>query len=81
MAVLVVQHNKVDKKVVKRSLAALRKVQPNVLGAVLNSVDIKTKGYYYYYHQQEKADRKATDGRKGRPGRPVPAASPDASLV
>ena len=80
MAVLVIQHNKVDKKVVKRSLAALRKVQPNVLGAVLNSVDIKTKGYYYYYHRQEKADRNA-DGRKGRPGRPVPAASPDASLV
>ncbi len=81
MAVLVIQHNKVDKKTVKRSLAALRKVQPNVLGAVLNAVDIKTKGYYYYYHQQD-ADRKAlADGRKGRPGRPAPATSPDASLV
>jgi capsular exopolysaccharide synthesis family protein len=81
MAVLVVQHNKVDKKVVKRSLAALRKVQPNVLGAVLNAVDIKTKGYYYYY-QQEQADRKAAaNGRKTRPGRPLPAGSPDASVV
>ena len=30
--VLVVQHNKVDKKLVKRSVAALRKVTPNLLG-------------------------------------------------
>jgi capsular exopolysaccharide synthesis family protein len=83
MAVLVIQHNKVDKKVVKRSLAALRKVQPNVLGAVLNAVDIKTKGYYYYYYQQHK-DKKpaAVDARKGRPTRPaLPTVSPDASLV
>jgi capsular exopolysaccharide synthesis family protein len=83
MAVLVIQHNKVDKKVVKRSLAALRKVQPNVLGAVLNAVDIKTKGYYYYYYQQHKEKRPAAaDARKGRPSRPaIPTGSPDASLV
>jgi polysaccharide biosynthesis transport protein len=82
MAVLVIQHNKVDKKVVKRSLAALRKVQPNVLGAVLNAVDIKTKGYYYYYYQQQK-DKKpaAAEARKGRPSRPISTVSPDASLV
>jgi len=83
MAVLVIQHNKVDKKVVKRSLAALRKVQPNVLGAVLNAVDIKTKGYHYYYYQQQK-DRKpaGAEVRKGRPSRPaIPTVSPDASLI
>ena len=82
MAVLVIQHNKVDKKVVKRSLAALRKVQPNVLGAVLNAVDIKTKGYYYYYYQQNK-DKKpaAAEARKGRPSRPISTVSPDASLI
>jgi capsular exopolysaccharide synthesis family protein len=80
-AVLVIQHNKVDKKVVKRSLAALRKVQPNVLGAVLNAVDIKSKGYYYYYPQQAEKKSPAGDARKGRPSRPVPTASPDASLV
>ncbi len=39
--VLVVQHNKVDKKLVKRSVAALRKATPNVLGAVLNVVDVR----------------------------------------
>ena len=82
MAVLVIQHNKVDKKVVKRSLAALRKVQPNVLGAVLNAVDIKTKGYYYYYYQQQKDQKPGADARKGRAARPaVPTVSPDASLT
>lgn len=83
MAVLVIQHNKVDKKVVKRSLAALRKVQPNVLGAVLNAVDIKTKGYHYYYYQQQKDKKPAgAEVRKGRPSRPaIPTVSPDASLI
>ncbi|HSD28821.1 MAG TPA: polysaccharide biosynthesis tyrosine autokinase, partial [Vicinamibacteria bacterium] len=43
--VLVVQQNKVDRAMVKRALAALRKVTPNVVGAVLNAVDVKAKGY------------------------------------
>jgi capsular exopolysaccharide synthesis family protein len=82
MAVLVIQHNKVDKKVVKRSLAALRKAQPNVLGAVLNGVDIKTKGYYAYYYQQHKDKRPAAaEPRRGRPSRPISTVSPDASLI
>ena len=46
--VLVVQQNKVDRAMVKRALGALRKVTPNVIGAVLNAVDVKTKGYYGY---------------------------------
>ena len=48
--VYVVEHNKVDKKLIKRNVGALRKVTPNVLGAVLNAVDMKAKGYYYYYY-------------------------------
>jgi hypothetical protein len=53
-----------------------------VLGAVLNAVDIKTKGYYYYYYQQNK-DKKpaAAEARKGRPSRPISTVSPDASLI
>jgi capsular exopolysaccharide synthesis family protein len=46
--VLVVQQNKVDRATVKRALAALRKVTPTVVGAVLNAVDVKSKGYYGY---------------------------------
>jgi succinoglycan biosynthesis transport protein ExoP len=61
--VLVIQHDKVDKKVVKRSLLALRKATDNVLGAVLNAVDVKTRGHYYYYYQ---TPAKETPNR-GRP--------------
>lgn len=50
LTVMVVRHNKVDKKLVKRSLQALRRVTPNVLGAVFNAVDTKARNYYYYYH-------------------------------
>ncbi len=47
-AVFVVQQNKVDRRVVKRALAALRKATPNVLGVVLNAVDVRLHGYYGY---------------------------------
>ncbi len=53
MVVVVVQHNKIDKKLIKRSVAALRKVTPNILGAVLNAVDVKAQGYYYYYYHHD----------------------------
>lgn len=67
MAVVVVQHNKVDRKVIRRSVQALRKATDNVLGAVLNAVDMKAKGYYYYYYQH------ATGSEKTGP-KPVAAA-------
>jgi capsular exopolysaccharide synthesis family protein len=51
--VLVVQHNKVDKKLVKRSVAALRKATPNLLGVVLNVVDVRARSYHYYYYPQK----------------------------
>ena len=52
----VVQYNHADKKLIRRSLTALRKVTDSVLGVVLNSVNVKAKGYYYYYypHDMEK---------------------------
>ena len=65
LVVYVVEHNNVDKKVIKRNVAALRKVTPNVLGAVLNSVDIKAKGYYYYYYPH-------APGIESRPAKPRP---------
>jgi capsular exopolysaccharide synthesis family protein len=64
MVVMVVQHNKVDKKIVKRNVAILRKVSPNVLGVVLNAMDVKTQGYYYYYYQHQEG---AAPGRKPAP--------------
>jgi polysaccharide biosynthesis transport protein len=73
--VLVVQHNKVDKKLVKRSVAALRKATPNVLGAVLNVVDVRGRSYqYYYYPQRDGAPEgrsKAPAPGEGRAGKPA----------
>jgi capsular exopolysaccharide synthesis family protein len=70
MVVMVVQHDKVDKKLVKRSLAALRKATDNLLGFVLNAVDIKTQAYHYYYYDHEGT---GAEGHK-RGSRPAVAA-------
>jgi capsular exopolysaccharide synthesis family protein len=68
-AVLVIQHNKVDKRLVKRSVAALRKATPNLLGAVLNVVDVRARSYHYYYYPQR-------DGARGRPQPSPPGEGP-----
>jgi capsular exopolysaccharide synthesis family protein len=71
LTLFVIQHNKVDKKLIRRSLAALRKVTPSLLGVVLNAVDITAKGsyYYYYYHHHYYRDEEApaAKGRKTGP--------------
>jgi succinoglycan biosynthesis transport protein ExoP len=80
--VLVVQQNKVDRAMVKRALGALRKVTPNVVGAVLNAVDVKTKGYYgyqYYGSRRERQEKSAARGPSAR--RPRPEAAPPAAEV
>jgi capsular exopolysaccharide synthesis family protein len=71
LAVLVVQHNKVDKKLVKRTVTALRKATPNLLGAVLNAVDVKSKGYYYYYYHQEDSGGTNSKTKAGPVAAPV----------
>jgi capsular exopolysaccharide synthesis family protein len=63
--VMVVQHNKADKKLVRRTVTSLRRSGANVLGAVLNVVDLsKAHGYYYYYYQQDAEAR----AKKAEPG-------------
>jgi succinoglycan biosynthesis transport protein ExoP len=49
----VVQYNTADKKLIRRNLSALRKVTDTVLGVVLNSVNVRAKGYYYYYYPHD----------------------------
>ena len=81
--VLVVQQNKVDRAMVKRALGALRKVTPNVVGAVLNSVDVKTKGYYgyqYYGSRKEHQEKSAARGPSARGPRPE-SAPPEAEVT
>ena len=63
LAVYVVQHNKVDKKAIKRSIIALQKVTPNLIGVVINALDTRTRGYYYYYYEDQR-----TTGEIRRPG-------------
>jgi polysaccharide biosynthesis transport protein len=77
VVVYVVQHNKVDKKLVKRSVDALRKATDNLLGAVLNSVDVQAKGYYYYYYQQDTGTSGKSARTSAAPGKggPVPMAA------
>ena len=72
LAVYIVQHNKIDKKAIKRSIQALQKATPNLVGVVINALDAKTRGYYYYYYHQ---DHKAS-GEVRRPG-----AVPEGSLA
>jgi hypothetical protein len=67
---------------VKRALGALRKVTPSVVGAVLNAVDVKTKGYYgyqYYGSRKERQERSAARGPAAR--RPRSEAAPPATEV
>jgi len=78
--VLVIQHDKVDKKLVKRSVAALRKATPNLLGAVLNVVDVRARRYQYYYYPQSDAATPAGPrppaaggGSAGKPPAPTEA--------
>jgi capsular exopolysaccharide synthesis family protein len=79
-AVLVIQHDKVDKKIVKRSLLALRRATSHVLGAVLNAVDVKTRDSYYYYYQNEAREAAGPD-RSGAPKEAAGAEAEDATLV
>ena len=61
---LVVQHNKVDKRLVKRSVIALHKATPHLLGAVLNVVELRTQSYQYYYYPQRDASPEEPPGEK-----------------
>ena len=71
---LVVQHNKVDRVLAKRAVAALRKVAPSLLGAVLNAIDVEASGYYGYAYDSGRL----ASGHGGRSA-PPPAAAGEAS--
>jgi succinoglycan biosynthesis transport protein ExoP len=60
---LVIQHNKVDKRLIKRQVTSLRRATPNLLGAVINDIDIQAKGYYYYYYPRKGGGR-ASDSKQ-----------------
>ena len=58
----------VDKRLIKRTVAALRKVTPHLLGAVFNMVDVHARGYGYYgygYYSAHEGDDAPTKKEKG----------------
>jgi capsular exopolysaccharide synthesis family protein len=71
MVALVIKHNENDRDLIRRCLSNLRKVNPNVIGAVLNNVDLERshyKDYYYvgYYYYGESGGKKSkTTGPRG----------------
>jgi capsular exopolysaccharide synthesis family protein len=79
--VLVVQQNKVDRAMVKRALGALRKVTPSVIGAVLNAVDVKTKGYYGYQYYGSRTHRAEKGAARGPAAAPPEAEVTDAPII
>jgi Mrp family chromosome partitioning ATPase len=69
MVVFVVKHNSNDKELIRRSVQNVRRVNPNVIGAVLNNVNLDRshyKDYYYvgYYSYGEESDSKSRGRRK-----------------
>ena len=63
MVAFVVKHNENDKEIIRRCVTNVRRVNSNVIGAVLNSVDLERsnyKDYYYvgYYYYGESSSKK-----------------------
>jgi polysaccharide biosynthesis transport protein len=81
MVGFVIRHNQTDKELVRRCINNIRGVNPNIIGAVLNHVDLERssyRDYYYvgYYYYGESRSAKA----KGRKTRPLSAA-PDSGVA
>lgn len=53
MTVFVIQHMRNDRNLILRSVEQLRNVDANLVGAVLNSVDLKRAAYGDYYYASE----------------------------
>ncbi len=71
MVAFVIKHNENDKDLIKRCVTNVKKVNANVVGAVLNNVDLERshyKDYYYvgYYYYGESGSKKGRK-RKGQP--------------
>jgi capsular exopolysaccharide synthesis family protein len=50
-AILVVKAGLMNRELVKNAVESLNTAHANVLGIVLNQVDVKREGYYKYYHK------------------------------
>jgi succinoglycan biosynthesis transport protein ExoP len=53
MVVVIVKHNGIDKRLVRRAVGALRRVGAPLLGVVLNMMELHVGNYYYYYYNRQ----------------------------
>ena len=74
MVAFVIRHRENDRELIRRAVESIRTVNPHVVGAILNDVDVDRSHYrdyyyagYYYYGSGESDQRK--DPRKGFLGR------------
>jgi Mrp family chromosome partitioning ATPase len=63
MAIVVVKQNQHDRELVRRTLKRLRDINANIIGAILNNVDVAKsshRDYYYsgYYNSDDETDRR-----------------------
>jgi len=54
--ILMVKAGKMNREMVKKAMDQLRRVEANLLGLVLNQVDVKREGYYKYYYKYYSKD-------------------------
>jgi capsular exopolysaccharide synthesis family protein len=75
MVAFVIKHNESERDMIKRCLQNIRNVNPHVIGAILNNVDIEKSyskdyyyaGYYYYAGDSEDPKKKKKRGRSHEP--------------
>jgi polysaccharide biosynthesis transport protein len=87
MVAFVVKHHATDKDLIRRCITNVRKVNANVVGAVLNNVDLDRshyKDYYYvgYYYYGESSGRKGRKRKAARERAPLAESdSPEAEAT
>jgi capsular exopolysaccharide synthesis family protein len=62
-AVLVVRAGQTSREMVKKASRLLADVKVNILGALLNNVDVSRRGYGQYYYQEYRSTGYGADGR------------------
>jgi capsular exopolysaccharide synthesis family protein len=49
--VLMIRAGQINRELIKKAVDQIRHTQANLIGVVLNEVDVKREGYYKYYHK------------------------------
>lgn len=66
MMVMIIKHNENDRDLIRRSVKRLRDIRANLVGAVLNSVDLERTYYGDYYYAGYKYYTSEDENRRGR---------------